>query len=87
MVAPPEVLRLPGTDQEHLVHMWVLAPQLWEDLLVEHGLTLHSVSVIDAPQPDNLASYRLYAAHRPERVPSRPRTPASPPPNAAVGPA
>ncbi|MGW1588048.1 class I SAM-dependent methyltransferase [Streptomyces sp. NPDC002386] len=65
VVARPEVLRLPGTKQEHLVHMWVLAPQLWEDLLVEHGLTLESVTAMDAVQPDSAVSYRLYAARRP----------------------
>ncbi|MGV9245378.1 bifunctional class I SAM-dependent methyltransferase/NUDIX hydrolase [Streptomyces sp. NPDC003710] len=85
VVARPEVLRLPGTDQEHLVHMWVLEPQLWEDLLVEHGLILESVTAIDSRQPDDTVSYRLYAARRPERVPSRPRTSAPPPPNTALG--
>ncbi|SPF07420.1 hypothetical protein SMA5143A_8277 [Streptomyces sp. MA5143a] len=29
----PEILRLPGTTDDHLVRMWVLTPQLWEDLL------------------------------------------------------
>ncbi|MGN9760033.1 bifunctional class I SAM-dependent methyltransferase/NUDIX hydrolase [Streptomyces sp. SD31] len=85
VAARTEVLRLPGTEQEHLVHMWVLAPRLWEDLLVEHGLALEAVAAIDAPQEGNAASYRLYAARRPERVPRRPRTPATPAPNAALG--
>lgn len=81
----PEILRLPGTDREHLVHMWVLAPQLWEDLLVEHGLTVETVTAVDAPQPGNAVSYRLYVARRPERVPSRARTSAAPRRNAVVG--
>lgn len=85
VVARPEVLRLPGTTEELPGHMWVLAPQLWEDLLVGHGLILDSVTAIDAPQPDNALSYRLYMARRPERVPSRPRTAAPPPPNTALG--
>ncbi|MFC0598182.1 class I SAM-dependent methyltransferase [Streptomyces palmae] len=72
VIARPEILRLPGTTQDHTVHMWVLTPQLWEDLLGEHGFVLDSVTAIDAPQPENAVSYRLYAAHRPERVPSRP---------------
>lgn len=85
-VAPrSEVLRLPGTTQDHPVHMWVLAPQLWEDLLIEHGLTMKTITTIDAPHPDNAASYRLYEARRPERVPSRSRTSAPPPPNTALG--
>ncbi|MFF4098870.1 NUDIX domain-containing protein [Streptomyces sp. NPDC001903] len=83
--ARPEVLRLPGTTEEHPVHMWVLTPTLWEDLLGEHGFVLESVTVIDSPRPDNHVSYRLYAARRPERVPSRPRTSAPPPPNCALG--
>ncbi|WP_327258166.1 bifunctional class I SAM-dependent methyltransferase/NUDIX hydrolase [Streptomyces sp. NBC_01244] len=81
----PELLRLPGTDQTHPVHMWVLTTQLWEDLLVEHGLTLEKATAIDAPQPDNQASYRLYEARRPQRVASRQRTSTPPPPNAFVG--
>ncbi|MFD0501522.1 NUDIX domain-containing protein [Streptomyces rhizosphaericus] len=65
--------------------MWVLTPQLWEDLLGEHSFILESVTAIDSPQPDNAVSYRLYAARRPERVPSRPRSSSLPPPNAALG--
>ncbi|MER6144708.1 class I SAM-dependent methyltransferase [Streptomyces sparsogenes] len=74
VAARPEVLRLPGTTEDHTVHMWVLAPHLWGDLLVEHGFILDSVTPIDSPQPDNAASYRLYEARRPQRVPSRSRT-------------
>ncbi|MFF8275781.1 NUDIX domain-containing protein [Streptomyces lateritius] len=85
VVARPEILRLPGTTEEHSVYMWVLTPQLWEDLLVEHDLILDSVTAINAPQPDNALSYRLYMARRPERVRSRPRTTAPPPPNTALG--
>ncbi|WP_418961573.1 class I SAM-dependent methyltransferase [Streptomyces tritici] len=73
-VAPrPEILRLPGTTDDHPVDMWVLTPQLWEDLMLQHGLTMDSVTAIDSPKPDNHVSYRLYAAHRSDRVPSRPR--------------
>ncbi|MEV6956084.1 bifunctional class I SAM-dependent methyltransferase/NUDIX hydrolase [Streptomyces sp. NPDC051183] len=81
----PEILRLPGTTDDHPVDMWVLTPQLWEDLLVQHGLTMEAVTTIDSPKPDSHVSYRLYSARRPHRVPSRPRTSAPPPPHAAVG--
>ncbi|MET9083617.1 bifunctional class I SAM-dependent methyltransferase/NUDIX hydrolase [Streptomyces sp. NPDC004237] len=81
----PEILRLPGTTEDHPVNMWVLSVQLWEDLLVQQGLTLESVTAIDSPTADNAVSYRLYVARRPERVPSRPRTSAPPPPNTALG--
>ncbi|SBT88978.1 Methyltransferase domain-containing protein [Streptomyces sp. DI166] len=64
VIARPEALRLPGTDQELPGHMWVLTPQLWEGLLAEHGLVLDSVTAIDAPEADNRASYRLYVSHR-----------------------
>ncbi|MFG2684118.1 NUDIX domain-containing protein [Streptomyces sp. NPDC048392] len=85
-VAPrSEILRLPGTTDDHPVDMWVLTAQLWEDLLVQHGLTMEAVTAIDSDQPDNHVSYRLYAARRPQRVPSRPRTSAPPPPHAVVG--
>ncbi|MHC3391039.1 bifunctional class I SAM-dependent methyltransferase/NUDIX hydrolase [Streptomyces lavendulocolor] len=85
-VAPrSEILRLPGTTDDHPVDMWVLTARLWEDLLVQHGLTMEAVTAIDSPAPGNRVSYRLYAARRPHRVPSRPRTSAPPPPHAAVG--
>ncbi|WP_435058142.1 bifunctional class I SAM-dependent methyltransferase/NUDIX hydrolase [Streptomyces sp. bgisy060] len=85
VTARPEILRLPGTDTEHRMPMWVLEPRLWEDLLVDHGLVMEGVTTIDSPQADQPLSYRLYTARRPEQVPSRPRSTAPPPPNAAVG--
>ncbi|GAB3171095.1 hypothetical protein GCM10027162_12050 [Streptomyces incanus] len=66
----PEILRLPGTTEDHPVNMWVLTPQMWEDLLVQHGFRMEAVTAIDSPKPDNHVSYRLYAARRPQRVPS-----------------
>ncbi|MEV7245059.1 class I SAM-dependent methyltransferase [Streptomyces sp. NPDC093248] len=66
----PEILRLPGTTEDHRVNMWVLTPQLWEDLLVQHGLRMEAVTAIDSPKPDNHVSYRLYAARHLQRVPS-----------------
>ncbi|MFB8040501.1 NUDIX domain-containing protein [Streptomyces hydrogenans] len=85
VTARPEILRLPGSDTEHQMHMWVLEPQLWEDLLVDHGLVMETVTTIDSPQADQPLSYRLYAARRPERIRSRPRTSAPPAPHAALG--
>ncbi|MFE3126301.1 NUDIX domain-containing protein [Streptomyces hydrogenans] len=85
VTARPEILRLPGSDIEHQMHMWVLEPQLWEDLLVDHGLVMETVTTIDSPQADQPLSYRLYAARRPERIRSRPRTSAPPAPHAALG--
>ncbi|MFE2728173.1 NUDIX domain-containing protein [Kitasatospora sp. NPDC059327] len=85
VAARTEILRLPGTTDDHPVDMWVLTPKRWEDLLVQHGLTMEAVTAIESDQPDTRVSYRLYAARRPVRVPSRPRTSAPPPPHAAVG--
>ncbi|MFF2403497.1 NUDIX domain-containing protein [Streptomyces goshikiensis] len=85
VAARPEILRLPGTIEDHRVNMWTLTPQLWEDLLGERGLIMESVTAIDSPQPDSPVSYRLYSARRPERVPSRPRSSAPPAPTAALG--
>ncbi|MFD7853415.1 class I SAM-dependent methyltransferase [Streptomyces microflavus] len=65
----PETLRLPGTTEDHPVNMWVLTPQLWEDLLVQHGLRMETITTIDSPKPDSHLSYRLYAALRPQPVP------------------
>ncbi|MGW2652102.1 bifunctional class I SAM-dependent methyltransferase/NUDIX hydrolase [Streptomyces sp. NPDC001478] len=85
-VAPRrEILRLPGTTEDHPVDMWVLTPQLWEDLLVQHGLTMETATAIDSDRPNDHVSYRLYAARRPHRIPSRPRTSTPPPAHAAVG--
>ncbi|MFF3737153.1 class I SAM-dependent methyltransferase [Streptomyces sp. NPDC002566] len=66
----PEILRLPGTTEDHRVNMWVLTPYLWEDLLVQHGLRMEAATAIHSPKPDNHVSYRLYAARRPQRIPS-----------------
>ncbi|MGZ2361668.1 NUDIX domain-containing protein [Streptomyces sp. 372A] len=85
VTARPEILRLPGTDTEHQLPMWVLEPQLWEDLLVDHGLVMETVTTISSQRADQPLSYRLYAARRPDRVRSRARTSAPPPPHAAVG--
>ncbi|GAA3387788.1 class I SAM-dependent methyltransferase [Streptomyces roseoviridis] len=73
VTARPEILRLPGTDTEHRMPMWVLEPRLWEGLLVDHGLVVESVTTIDSPQAGQPLSYRLYAARRPESMldPSR----------------
>ncbi|MEU6578887.1 bifunctional class I SAM-dependent methyltransferase/NUDIX hydrolase [Streptomyces sp. NPDC046805] len=80
----PEVLRLAGGG-DLTGHMWVLAPELWEDLLVQCGLQVEHVTVLDAPEPNNRASYRLFQVRRPVRITSRPRTARPPAPQAAAG--
>ncbi|MEU0030045.1 bifunctional class I SAM-dependent methyltransferase/NUDIX hydrolase [Streptomyces sp. NPDC006335] len=80
----PEILRLAGGG-EVAVRMWVLTPELWTDLLGEHGLRVEGVDVLDAPEEGNHASYRIFRATRPVRVSSRPRTNRGPVPHAAIG--
>jgi 8-oxo-dGTP pyrophosphatase MutT (NUDIX family) len=80
----PEILRLAGGG-EVTVRMWVLTPELWTDLLGEHGLRVEGVDVLDAPEDGNQASYRIFRATRPVRVSSRPRTNRAPVPHAAIG--
>ncbi|WUB50161.1 NUDIX hydrolase [Streptomyces griseorubiginosus] len=65
--------------------MWVLTPELWTDLLAEHGLRVEGIDVLDAPDEGNHASYRIFRATRPVRVSSRPRGSRPPVPHAAIG--
>ncbi|WP_248844958.1 bifunctional class I SAM-dependent methyltransferase/NUDIX hydrolase [Streptomyces griseorubiginosus] len=80
----PEVLR-PAGGGEVTVHMWVLTTELWTDLLAENGLRVEGVEVLDAPEADNHASYRIFRVPRPVRVSSRPRGSRPPVPHAAIG--
>ncbi|MEU2778597.1 bifunctional class I SAM-dependent methyltransferase/NUDIX hydrolase [Streptomyces sp. NPDC007162] len=80
----PEILRPAGGD-DLTVHMWVLTPELWEDLLVHYGFRVQDITVLDAPEKNNHASYRLFQVHRPARITARPRTPKPPLAHAAVG--
>jgi len=70
--ARPEILPLAGGG-ELTVRMWVLAEALWQTLLTDHGFQLDGIDVLDAPEPGNPLSHRLYLAHR-TRVTNRPRT-------------
>ncbi|MGW5606241.1 NUDIX domain-containing protein [Streptomyces sp. NPDC003753] len=85
-VAPrPETLPLAGGGRL-TVQMWVLAPELWEDLLEEHGLIVERVDILNAPPADGSpVSCSVFHARRRTRVTSRPRTSTPPPPNTALG--
>ncbi|MEU0336672.1 NUDIX domain-containing protein [Streptomyces sp. NPDC006193] len=80
----PEVLRLAGGD-DLTVHMWVLTPEVWADLLAQYGFRVRDITVLDAPEEHNHASYRLFRAERPARITARPRTARPPAAHAAVG--
>ncbi|MDL5200130.1 NUDIX domain-containing protein [Streptomyces sp. ALI-76-A] len=67
------------------VPVWVLTPELWTDLLTEHGLRVEHVDVLDSPAGDDPASHRLFRVVRPVRVSSRPRDGRPPAAHAALG--
>ncbi|MFK0104069.1 hypothetical protein [Streptomyces sp. NPDC091217] len=52
------------------VQMWVFSSALWQDLLVQRGLEVEKVTVLDAPEATNHASYRLFEVRRPDRISS-----------------
>ncbi|WP_333779063.1 bifunctional class I SAM-dependent methyltransferase/NUDIX hydrolase [Streptomyces sp. IBSBF 3136] len=80
----PELLRL-ADGGDLTVHMWVLTPEVWEELLTRYGFHVRGVTVLDTPEKDNKASYRLFQVQRPARISTRPRTARPPVPQAAVG--
>ncbi|MFG2891354.1 hypothetical protein [Streptomyces sp. NPDC048248] len=51
----------------------MLSPELWEDLLVDHGFVVEQLETLNAPEDDNPVSCRLFHARRRARVTSRPR--------------
>ncbi|MEU3844828.1 bifunctional class I SAM-dependent methyltransferase/NUDIX hydrolase [Streptomyces sp. NPDC028635] len=80
----PEILRLAGGG-ELTGHMWVLGAELWTDLLARYGLHVEEVTVLNATEEGNQASYRLFQVRRPARITSRPRTARPPVAHAAAG--
>ncbi|MGP3756977.1 bifunctional class I SAM-dependent methyltransferase/NUDIX hydrolase [Streptomyces sp. IBSNAI001] len=88
-VAPREQMILLRDDPPLPTQMWVLAPQLWEDLLTEYGFRVEAIDLF--PHPDESASViqQLIRArrlpNRPARVSSRPRSTRAPAAHAAVG--
>ncbi|MET8331701.1 bifunctional class I SAM-dependent methyltransferase/NUDIX hydrolase [Streptomyces sp. NPDC005181] len=82
--ARPEILPLAGGGQL-TVQMWVLTPELWEGLLVEHGFLVEGIDALDSPDSDNHVSYRLFRVRRHARISSRPRTSQPPSAHAALG--
>ncbi|MFD3514893.1 NUDIX domain-containing protein [Streptomyces sp. NPDC058657] len=82
-----EMIRINGQEPIPL-QMWVLTPQLWEDLLVDHGFRVDSGELLRAPEADNPVVVQLIRARRVSnhgRITSRPRTSRPPTPHAAVG--
>lgn len=88
-VAPREQAILLRDDPPLPTQMWVLAPQLWEDLLTEYGFRVEAIDLF--PHPDENApviQQFLRARRLPERpalISSRPRSTRAPAAHAAVG--
>ncbi|MCQ9133702.1 NUDIX domain-containing protein [Streptomyces hilarionis] len=84
LAARPETLRFAGGG-ETTVHRWAPAPEVWEALLADHGLTVEDVVTVASPDPGDAAAYRVYRARRPERVRARPRAGRPPAAHATLG--
>lgn len=77
-VAPREQMILMGENPPLPTQMWVLAPQLWEDLLTEYGFHVEAIDLLHHPEESAPVIHQLIRAHRlpgsPQReAPSSPR--------------
>ncbi|MFC8285094.1 MULTISPECIES: bifunctional class I SAM-dependent methyltransferase/NUDIX hydrolase [Streptomyces] len=88
-VAPREQMILLRDDPPLPTQMWVLAPQLWEDLLTEYGFRVETIDLLPHPDESTMVIQQLIRARRlpdrPSRVASRPRSTHAPAAHAAVG--
>ncbi|MEV0577195.1 bifunctional class I SAM-dependent methyltransferase/NUDIX hydrolase [Streptomyces sp. NPDC050392] len=88
-VAPREQMILLRDDPPLPTQMWVLAPQLWEDLLTEYGFRVEAIDLFPHPDENTTVIQQLIRARRlpdrPARVSSRPRSSRAPAAHAAVG--
>ncbi|MGW6897201.1 bifunctional class I SAM-dependent methyltransferase/NUDIX hydrolase [Streptomyces sp. NBC_01727] len=88
-VAPREQMILLRDDPPLPTQMWVLAPQLWEDLLTEYSFRVEAIDLLHHPDENASVIQQLIRARRlpdrPARVSSRPRSNRPPVTHAAVG--
>lgn len=88
-VAPREQMILLRDDPPLPTQMWVLAPQLWEDLLTEYSFRVEAIDLLHHPDENASVIQQLIRARRlpdrPTRVSSRPRSNRPPVTHAAVG--
>ncbi|MET8127496.1 bifunctional class I SAM-dependent methyltransferase/NUDIX hydrolase [Streptomyces sp. NPDC005231] len=88
-VVPREQMILLRDDPPLPTQMWVLAPQLWEDLLTEYGFRVEAIDLLAHPDESATVVQQLIRARRlpdrPARVSSRPRSTRPPVAHAAVG--
>lgn len=88
-LAPREQMILLRDDPPLPTQMWVLAPQLWEDLLTAYGFRVEAIDLLHHPDEKVPVVQQLVRARRlpdrPTRVSSRPRSTRPPAAHAAVG--
>ncbi|MFE6961566.1 NUDIX domain-containing protein [Streptomyces sp. NPDC057696] len=88
-VAPREQMILLRDDPPLATQMWVLAPQLWEDLLTEYGFRVEGIDLLRHPDENVPVVQQLIRArrlpNRPARITSRPRGTRAPAAHAAIG--
>ncbi|MFF3914385.1 NUDIX domain-containing protein [Streptomyces sp. NPDC001852] len=88
-VAPREQMIRLRDDPPLPTQMWVLAPQLWEDLLTEHGFRVEAIDLLRPSDGNSPVVQQLIRARRlpdrSSRISSRPRTARPPVPHAAIG--
>ncbi|MFF4052994.1 class I SAM-dependent methyltransferase [Streptomyces chartreusis] len=88
-VEPREQMILLRDDPPLPTQMWVLAPQLWEDLLTEYAFRVEAIDLLHHPDEDSPIVQQLIRARRPPdrpaRVSSPPRSARPPVSHAAVG--
>lgn len=63
-VAPREQMILLRDDPPLPTQMWVLAPQLWEDLLTEYGFRVEAIDLLRHPDQDAPVVHQLIRARR-----------------------
>ncbi|MFJ2008170.1 bifunctional class I SAM-dependent methyltransferase/NUDIX hydrolase [Streptomyces chartreusis] len=87
-VEPREQMILLRDDPPLPTQMWVLAPQLWEDLLTEYAFRVEAIDLLHHPDEDSPIVQQPIRARRlpdrPARVSSRPRSARPPVSHAAV---
>ncbi|MFD7233666.1 class I SAM-dependent methyltransferase [Streptomyces sp. NPDC059881] len=67
IVPRQEMIRI--RDQEPIpLQMWVLTPQLWEDVLVDYGFRVEAIILLRAPEADNPVIVQLIRARRISRT-------------------
>jgi SAM-dependent methyltransferase len=72
--APREQMILLREDPPLPTQMWVLAPQLWEDLLTEYGFRVEAIDLLHHPEESTPVIQQLIRARR---LPDRPARPGS----------